>query len=229
MKVILSQVKRQYPRNKADAKFDLERMERAGRTCWKSEDRIAEGTAEKFADFITNTKHHLSVLEHVIASYTITTNRGITHEIVRHRIGAYSQESTRFVNYHKRELRFLDPRPAFPIIDQNREMFAQWLSAMTTAEQNYNALLLMGAPPELARDALPHSTVAEIVVTYNLRQWLHFFSERCQKAAHPQMREIAFPILADLAELYPTVFKGPVQQFAQEIEEHSIIRSKFYV
>lgn len=188
-------------------------IERAGRTCYKSEERITQDSARKFVEMI-NARGHVSVIEHANATIKIRTDRGITHEVVRHRIAQYSQESTRYCNYGKdkfgNEITVIEP--PFHIVcgddmDKLEAMLNEWDGAMLDAERHYMSLIDLGAPPELARSVLPNSLKTEIVITYNFRQWMHFLNLRLSnKRAHPQIRQIAFMCWKLLVEVAPILF-----------------------
>jgi len=176
----------------------LQRIEEAGRTCYKSESRITKDSAEKFVRMILK-RGHESVLEHAVASMRFICDRGVTHELVRHRIASYSQESTRYCNYSGKDIEFI--KPIF-WSDEMREgsehgltyindKYAFWEAAMEDSEKAYNYLIEQGATPQEARSVLPNSLKTEIVVTMNFREWRHFFKLRCAKTAHPQMQEVA--------------------------------------
>jgi thymidylate synthase (FAD) len=180
----------------------LARIERYGRTCYKSEDKITTESAPTFVRMLL-ARGHESVLEHEKITVRVICNRGVSHEIVRHRIAAYSQESTRYCNYGKGD-GITVIRPLFFAPDSPE--FEEWETAMEQAEDAYNALLAMGASPQEARSVLPNSLKTEIVITYNLREWRHFFRLRTSPAAHPQMREIAIPMLREFRRLVPVVF-----------------------
>lgn len=183
----------------------LKTIEKCGRTCYKSEDRITEDSAEKFAAMILKSGHE-SVLEHEKISVRIICDRGVSHEIVRHRIASYSQESTRYCNYSKdkfgNELTFIRP----PFWSEDGEKFALWRTAMEQAERSYFALLSAGAKPEEARSVLPNSVKTEIAVTMDIREWRHFFRLRTSERAHPQIREIVIPMLEDFKKRVPVLF-----------------------
>ncbi|MBR0142739.1 MAG: FAD-dependent thymidylate synthase [Clostridia bacterium] len=183
----------------------MSKIERAGRTCYKSEGRIGDGTAEKFIASIV-ARGHESVLEHASVTVRLICDRGVTHEIVRHRIAAYSQESTRYCNYSGdkfgNEITVI--RPFF--WNDDPEKFAVWREAMEAAEKAYNALIEMGATPQEARSVLPNSLKTELVMTMDLREWRHFLKLRTSPAAHPQMREIALPILKEFKKQLPVLF-----------------------
>lgn len=183
----------------------LKRIENFGRVCYKSEDKISAGTAQKFVQNILD-RGHESVIEHEKISVRIICDRGVTHEIVRHRIASYSQESTRYCNYcdHKfgNELTFI--RPVF--WKNDKEKMEIWESCMRHTESMYNKLITMGVHPQEARSILPNSLKTEIIVTMNLREWRHFFKLRTSKRAHPQMRQIATSILFKFQEEVPIIF-----------------------
>jgi len=162
-------------------KLALEMIELSGRTCYKSEDKITSDSSQTFVKNILK-RGHESVIEHVSASVKFITNRGVTHELVRHRLCAFSQESTRYVDYQK-EMEFIEP-----IWGDGGKTYNVWKSSIIQAEDNYNKLRSLGWRPEQAREVLPNSLKTEIVVTANLREWRHIFKLRTSKAAHPQIR-----------------------------------------
>ena len=180
-------------------------MERAGRVCYKSEDKITQGSAETFLANIIK-RGHESVLEHEKITVSLICDRGVTHELVRHRIASYSQESTRYCNYmgekFGRELTFI--KPCFWAEDDPK--YAIWKEQMAQLEETYQRLLEAGASPQEARSILPNSLKTEIVVTMNLREWRHFFRLRTAPAAHPQMREAADMLLAAFQAELPVIF-----------------------
>ena len=183
----------------------LKRIERAGRVCYKSEDRITEDSAIKFVKNILKSGHE-SVIEHEKITVRIICDRGVSHEIVRHRIASYSQESTRYCNYNQnrfgKELTFIQPL----FWDEGTEEYKIWLRTMQMIENNYNELIEKGAQPQEARSILPNSLKTEIIVTMNLREWRHFFRLRTALNAHPQMREIACAILDEFQKRVPVIF-----------------------
>ncbi len=187
----------------------LKAIERAGRTCYKSENLVSEESAKKFVTNILKLGHE-SVIEHEKITVRIICDRGVSHEIVRHRIASYSQESTRYCNYCNdrfgNELTFIEP--CFFSSDSQEDIKNKqiWLDTMDMIEKNYNMLIENGAKPEEARAILPNSLKTEIVVTMNLRAWRHFFKLRADKSAHPQIREIANMILDEFKEKLPTIF-----------------------
>ena len=175
-----------------------ERIERAGRTCYKSEDRITAASSGKFVRRLVDSGHH-AMLEHASASFKIVTDRGISHEIVRHRIASYAQESTRYCNYSKdkfgNEITVIKP----PDLDPYAEI--AWRTLMEKVEHMYLAWLLSGIKPEVARSILPTCLKTELVMTANLREWRHFITLRGSHAAHPQIRVIAGMVYRQLFAL----------------------------
>ena len=178
-------------------------IERAGRTCYKSEDKITSDSAERFCKMIYQ-KGHESVVEHAVASIRIICDRGVSHEIVRHRVASYSQESTRYCNYSKEkfgnEISVIEPPGLTP------EQHAWWVHGMQDCERAYSLMLKDGCTPQIARSVLPNSLKTELVMTANFREWKHFLKLRTDPAAHPQMREIAFMIKNLLADECPYIF-----------------------
>ena len=185
-------------------------IERAGRVCYKSEDKITEDTAEAFVAMIKK-RGHLSVIEHASASLKFICDRGVSHEMVRHRLASYSQESTRYSSYGNekfgREITVVEP----PFDKGNGAQAQAWTRSMEEAEAAYMEMLDAGASPQIARSVLPNSLKTEIVMTANFREWLHFFNLRCAPAAHPQMREVAQMALDILYAKEPVIF-GDVRQ-----------------
>lgn len=163
-------------------------IERCGRICYKSEGKITPDSATLFVSILLD-RHHDSVTEHAGATLLFVCDRGVSHEIVRHRIASYSQESTRYCNYvldkHGGEIAVIQP----PALDEKE--LDLWTSAMQAVESTYLALLAYGCPPQIARSVLPTCLKTEIAVTMNMREWRHFLTLRLAKAAHPQMREVA--------------------------------------
>jgi thymidylate synthase (FAD) len=184
----------------------LSRIEAAGRICYKSENKISNDSAAKFVKNLI--KHgHESVIEHEKITIVIICDRAISHEIVRHRIASYSQESTRYCNYaddkFNNELTFI--KPCF--WQENDELYDLWKKEMQSIEDTYFKMLKIGASPQEARSILPCSLKTELAMTMNIRQWRHFLKLRTSTASHPQMREIAIPILEELKSLYPSLFE----------------------
>ena len=178
-------------------------IERAGRTCYKSEDRITKDSHGPFCHRMVNSGHH-AMIEHASASFRIITDRGVSHEIVRPRIASFAQESTRYCNFSADkfggEITVVEP----PTLGENRWV---WEAACEEAEIAYMSLLRDGVSPQIARSVLPTCLKSELVMTANFREWLHFIELRGAKSAHPQIRPIAHEINMILAEHAPSIFK----------------------
>lgn len=196
--------------DKLDGLEMLKKIELIGRTCYKSEDKITDDSCKQFVKSII-ARGHESVLEHVNFSVRFTCDRGVSHEIVRHRIASYSQESTRYCNYAKAdEIVVIKPcfweGPHFTFSTTER-CYEEWEKSCKVAEETYLNMLKLGkASPQEARSVLPNSLKTELVMTTNVREWRHFLKLRTSKAAHPQMREIAIMLLNMLVEISPELF-----------------------
>lgn len=186
---------------------ELMDIEQAARTCYRSEDRIldqAESAKKLVKRLITS--GHEAMLEHGIISVRFTCDRGISHELVRHRMASFAQESTRYCNYSKdkfhNECTFIEP----PFYQNNTYAREIWYSLCMCAEGSYKELLNQGFTPEQARGVLPNSLATRIVVTANYREWRHILKLRTAPDAHPQMRELMIPLLKELKERLPIIF-----------------------
>ena len=191
----------------------LKTIEIAGRTCYKSEERITDDSSNKFVKMLI-ARGHEAMIEHVNISVKFVCDRGVTHEIVRHRMASYAQESTRYCNYDKdkfgNEITVIDLATGFSyeLSDENdRKKYEVWKEAMESAEKFYMKMIELGAKPEEARSVLPNSLKTEIIMTANLREWRHFFKLRIASVAHPQMREVALMLLNEFKENIPVVFE----------------------
>ena len=186
----------------------LELIELAARTCYKSEAKIQPGTAAPFIrdKILAHETPHLSVIEHASMTAKFIVDRGVSHELVRHRLASFSQESSRYCGYNRDsfggEITVIEPcfwEPGSP-------SYAEWYTSMQEAEHHYMRLIESGAKPEQARSVLPNSLKTEIVMTANLREWRHVFKLRTSPRAHPQMREVTVPLLAEVRARVPIVF-----------------------
>lgn len=196
----------------------LRKLEMCGRVSYKSEEKMTEDSAIRFLRNIIK-RGHESVLEHFSFSVKFITDRGVSHEIVRHRLASYTQESTRYCNYSNdkfgNELTFI--RPSFFKGDRKIETGFEnepilvdkllWEGVMRFLETSYIMMIKSGCKPEEARSILPNSIKTEIVCTMNIREWRHFFKLRTDKAAHPQMRELVIPLLKELQNTIPVLFE----------------------
>jgi len=201
----------------------LQLIEECGRICYKSEDKITPDSAEPFVRMILK-RGHESVLEHASATVKFVCDRGVSHEIVRHRIASYSQESTRYCDYEGGHVALIIPQwsnylpgeaacctddAAVETLSECADEDSFWLYSMQQSEHNYKTLRELGWRPEQARSVLPNSLKTEIVMTANFREWRHFFklrSSAVSTAAHPQMREVADPLLAEFRSRVPVIF-----------------------
>jgi thymidylate synthase (FAD) len=209
-----------------DGQEILKTIEKVARTCYKSEDKIDEQSAEKMVKSLIS-RGHEAMIEFFDITVKFTCDRGVSHEIVRHRLASYAQESTRYCNYSKDkfdgQITYIIPSwmddylptdnaycgnddawwNTFKDINDPKLL---WLNSMQVAENNYIQLLKLGWQPQQARAVLPNSLKTEINVKMNLREWRHFFRLRCAPAAHPQMRELAIPLLENLKMSVPIIF-----------------------
>ena len=187
----------------------LKKIEKIARVCYKSEDKIGEGTAERMVRSLIK-RNHTAMLEHFSFSVKFIVDRGVSHEIVRHRVASFAQESTRYCNYGTRggEITVIEPY-YLTAGDSWYKKYRAWESACMEAEEGYLLMLSEGATPQESRAVLPTSLKTEIVMTANLREWRHFFSLRACGATgtpHPQILEVAVPLLQELKKLIPVVF-----------------------
>lgn len=188
-----------------DGEEILKKIEKIGRVCYKSEAKITNDSAQ---DFVRNLlkRGHESVIEHVQITVRIVCDRGVSHELVRHRLASYSQESTRYCNYAGNkfgtQLTFIAP----VFWENDAPCYQLWEQAMSRAEKTYLSMIEEGASPQEARSVLPNSLKTEIVATMNLREWRHFIQLRTSTAAHPQMRQITNMILRELQNAIPVIF-----------------------
>jgi len=188
-----------------DGKAILQKIEEIGRVCYKSEHKISKYSSNDFVAAIVK-RGHESVIEHEIISVKVICDRGVSHEIVRHRLASYSQESTRYCNYSQekfgKELTMIKPF----FLPGDSGIYKCWERQMVEIEKTYNEMIACGAKPEEARSILPCSLKTEIVITMNLRAWRHFFKLRCAKASHPQLRQITIPLLLELQKRINVIF-----------------------
>lgn len=198
---------------------ELKHIERIGRVCYKSEDKITEDgeSAKKFVKMLIEHGHE-AMIEHSTLSILFTCDRGVSHEMVRHRIASFAQESTRYVNYYKQkfgnEIAVIDILGGINLDAVTKNMdadnigaiYTEWLRAMEDAEKHYINMIELGATPQIARSVLPNSTKTNITITANYREWRQFFKLRTAKDAHPQIREVAIPLCRELKNIIPVIF-----------------------
>ncbi len=186
----------------------LKRIEQAGRVCYKSEDRITDESAIRFAKDIIS-RGHEALLEHCSFTVKFIVDRGVSHEIVRHRVASYCQESTRYCNYSKDKFgsEITVIKPLF--LKEGTTEWAYWNDSCKCAEWSYFKMLECGFTPQEARAVLPNSLKTEVVMTANIREWRHFLKLRAANTtgkAHPQMLEVTIPLLKDLQKKIPVLF-----------------------
>jgi thymidylate synthase (FAD) len=179
-----------------DAEQIMKKIEVCGRVAYKSEDKITQGSAEKFVRNLVD-RGHESVIEHISISVKFVCDRGVTHELVRHRLASYTQESTRYCNYSKLGVTFIEPPWGLSEMDK---------LILSQMEEYYNTKIKLGQTPQQARYWLPNGLKTEIIATTNLREWRHILKLRTAPAAHPQMRELMLPLLAEFKEKLPAIF-----------------------
>jgi thymidylate synthase (FAD) len=201
----------------------LKHIELCGRVCCKSENKITNESSIKFVNNIKE-KEHFAVLEHFNISVRFICDRGFSHELVRHRLASFCQESTRYCNYSKdkfgNEITVIQPifvnndeTEKFFINDKNyaylsvKDISYHWWRSCIKAEKSYFEMLECGATPQDARSVLPNSLKTEIIITANLREWMHIFELRCSEKAHPSMRELMIPLKEEFKKQIPILFE----------------------
>ena len=213
MKVVKPSFEILFPKTKELATEILKVVELAGRNCYKSEDRICEGSHNKMIGMLRLKKHE-SVMEHGNITVRMIGSRAFTHQIVRHRIAAYSQESQRYCNYNKgkfgNEVTFIEPE-GFDDWTPTQQKY--WKKGCEEAEYNYQEMINFGTKAEDARGVLPNACKTEIVVTMNLRTWRHFFRMRCDKHAQAEIRNLAKGLLKEMNDLMPIIFEDLYEEF----------------
>ena len=179
----------------------------AMRNCYRAELNAMPATDEQMVEKAIK-RGHLSVLEFAEVSINITCDRGVTHELVRHRLCSYAQESTRYCNYSGekfgRELTFV--RPSWTLNPGMENRMLLWMKAVSNAEDSYMEMLDAGATPQEARAVLPNSLATKVAMKANMREWIHVFRMRCDLPAHPDMRQTMTPLLIEMKAEYPEVF-----------------------
>jgi thymidylate synthase (FAD) len=188
----------------------LRAIERFGRISHRSEDKQSATSWEPFIKAVVLQHGDWSITEHVSATCEFLVDRGITHELVRHRLFSYTQESTRFVNYTKKLL------PSFVMPPFKNELSKdEWIEAMNHAESKYRILLSYGESPQFARSVFPTGLASKLIITGNLRSWRWFFIMRTTKEAHPQMREVTIPLLEQFKEIIPLLYDDIIPEARQ--------------
>lgn len=209
------------PSTEEDGITLLKKIEYIARVSHRTEDRVTEDSYDRFLRSVVLNHGDFSVIEHATATVELELDRGLSHEWVRHRIGAYTQESTRFVNYSKVESGARYIQPPFTVNDSTKLLLdgtavdSVWYDAIVNADNAYREMLENGIAPQLARSVLPNSLATKLVVTYNLRSWRHFFIMRTSKETHPQMKEITIPLLTEFQRLIPILYEDIIPDIHQ--------------
>ena len=200
MQVIKSSVELVNPMSYKEA---LNITELATRVCYKSEDKMKEGSAEKLIKGIIKSKH-FGCLEHVNLTVKFICDRACSHQLVRHRLMSFNQKSQRYCKEDNLEV----------IKPEGLENTSLWLESCRQAENAYAEMIRRGEKPEVARGVLPNSTATEIYATANLREWRHFFELRCHRTAQRDIRSLALSLLCQMFEQYPVFFEDMVDKYA---------------
>jgi len=188
----------------------LKFIEQQARISHRSEDKQTENSWERFIPAVVMQHGDWSVTEHVSITATIRVDRGVTHELVRHRLFSFTQESTRFVRY-KEGIEYVYPE------DAPEGCFVNWDLAMQVCENTYEELLKLGWRPQEARSVLPNALAATIVVTGNLRNWRHFMLMRTSRETHPDFRRISIPMLEEFKRVVPLLYDD-IEPNARQID-----------
>lgn len=208
MKIVQPSHKFETPIDGEHGRAMIRLIESAARTCYKSECKITPESASAFVRRLAQVHKHRSVIEHANVTIRFVCDRGVSHELVRHRVASFSQESTRYCNYGDDEKFGGEITTIIPIGLERCGEYAvnAWREAMQACEACYMLMLRSGCPPQLARSVLPNSLKTEVVMTANLREWHHVLSLRAHKAAHPDMQRLMRPVLADFRQHLPEIF-----------------------
>lgn len=188
-----------------DGKQIMKNIERACRTCYRSEGLITEDSYKKLLKNCIN-RGHESVLEHEKITIRMICDIGVYKDLTRHRFGSFSIESTRYCNYSKdkfdNEIKFIKP-----IYFDDGDKSQWWVAAMTEIEKIYNEMAAIGCTPDEMRMILPHSTAAEVTMTANIREWRHILDLRTKQMTHPAIRQLLIPLLLYFKQEMPELFE----------------------
>lgn len=189
---------------KFDGKQIMKRIERACRTCYRSEGKITEDSYKKLLKNCL-TRGHESVLEHEKITVRIYNDVGSYKDLTRHRFASFSIESTRYCSYDKdkygNEITFINP-----VYIEDKEMYETWKKTMEEIEKGYIKMKQLGATTDMCRELLPHSTAGEYTMTANIREWKHILSLRANNHVHPSIRQIMIPLLKLFKQEMPDIF-----------------------
>jgi len=199
-----------------------ESIEKAARTCYKSESKITAGSAEKFVRMVRE-RGHYAMLEFGWATAKITADRGLTHELVRHRLASFAQESTRYCNYSKGKFQSEITVVEQPGIPSGTPQRMVWLDAMAAAEKSYLQLIELGVSPQEARSVLPIGLKTEITIGANTREWRHIFEMRCAPAAHPIIRGVMLGALRLFSERMPSLYEDLAEKYLHDVQRSETV------
>lgn len=212
MKIIEPSFEMLDPENRLAGIAMLRQIEKFARISHRAEDKQTSDTWERFIKSVVMEKGDWSVTEHVVVTVIARVDRGVSHEWVRHRIGSYTQESTRFVNYNKRDIEVIRP------VDFNiTELAEDWQDSVAQSCTTYKNLVHHGISPQIARSVLPNALATTIAVTYNLRSWRQFFMMRTTRESHPDFRRITIPMLEEFKKRIPLLYDDIVPEEKQSI------------
>lgn len=192
---------------KADYNRIMKNLERACRTCYRSENKITE---ESYKTLLKNciNRGHESILEHEKITIRMICDIGVYKDLTRHRHASFSIESTRYCNYGKdkfeNQIKFMEPVN----IERNTEVYEEWQKTCEEIEHHYIKMVELGATPDQMRMILPHSTAALVTMTANIREWKHILSLRCTKHAHPAVEQVMIPLLLHFKKNMPEIFEN---------------------
>ena len=192
---------------KADYEIMMKNLERACRTCYRSEEKITETSYKNLLKNCIN-RGHESVLEHEKITIRMICDIGVYKDLTRHRIASFSIESTRYCNYGKdkfdNQIKFIKPVN----IEEGTELYNQWKESCEEIEKHYIQMAKLNATPDQMRMILPHSTAALVTMTANIREWKHILSLRCTHHAHPAVEQVMIPLLIHFREKMPEIFEN---------------------
>lgn len=199
----------------------MKRLERACRTCYRSESSISDDSYKRLLKNCIN-RGHESILEHEKITIRMICDIGVYKDLTRHRFASFSIESTRYCNYGKdkfdNEIKFIKPCN----IDDSTQTYTIWLDTMSFIEKQYLLMSNNNATPDQMRMILPHSTASEVTMTSNIREWKHILELRCSNKAHPSVQQVMIPLLLHFKEKMPDIFEDveyntqfPKEQYAQ--------------
>ena len=205
---------------KVNGKEIMKRIERACRTCYRSEGNISEDSYKNLLKNCLN-RGHESVLEHEKITVRIYSDIGSYKDLTRHRFASFSVESTRYCSYDKdkygNEIAVINP-----VYIEDKEVYEAWKSAMEDMEKHYMKMKELGATTDMCREVLPHSTAAEYTMTANIREWRHILDLRTKKMTHPAIRQLMIPLLLKFQYMMPELFDEieydrdfPIEKYAE--------------